>query len=180
MLSFWKYLHWKTFYVFGCISETAAKFSYSYLVKSCHSTSILSSSVFGTCTLIKQQAHPILPPKKNAERDIEMGTQLLSCCEIIPPDGRDLKISLHYIMEICQEDNVYIREPWSRLSLFSQRAQLHDIIYLCLESTVAAMKSIQTVLPSHPTERHQVLLGTVLNTAWFLFWLLSPAHDLQP
>lgn len=64
MLSFWKYLHWKTFYVFGCISETAAKFSYSYLVKSCHSTSILSSSVFGTCILIKQQAHPILPPKK--------------------------------------------------------------------------------------------------------------------
>lgn len=108
-------------------------------------------------------SHP--PPQKNAERDIEMGTQLLSCCEIIPPDGRDLKISLHYIMEICQEDNVYIREPRSRLSLFSQRAQLHDIIYLCFESTVAAMKSIQTVLPSHPTERQQVLLGTVLNTA---------------
>lgn len=111
MLSFWNYLHWKTFYVFGCISETAANFSYSYLVKSCHSTSILSSSVSGTCILIKQQADPILPPKKNAERDIGMGTQLLSCCEIIPPDGRDLKILLHYIMEICQEDIVCIREP---------------------------------------------------------------------
>lgn len=63
MLSFWKYLHWKTFYVLGYISETAANFSYSYLVKSCHSTSILSS-VFGTWILIKQQADPIpaLPP----------------------------------------------------------------------------------------------------------------------
>lgn len=117
MLSFWKYLHWNTFYVLGYISETVANFSYSYLVKSCHSTSILSS-VSGTCILIKQQADPIpaaplhtKKKKKSAERDVGMGTQLVSCCEIIPPDGRDFKISLHYIMEICQEDNAFIREP---------------------------------------------------------------------
>lgn len=144
MLSFWKYLHWKIFYVLEWISETVANFSYSYLVKSCHSTSILSSSVSGTCILIKQQGDPILPlppkGKKKAERDVGMGIQLLSGCEIIPPDGRDFKISLHYIMEICQEDNACIREPSSRFSLLSQRAKLHGIIYLFLESTVAAMK----------------------------------------
>lgn len=81
-------------------------------------------------------------------------------------------------MEICKEEDAFIRQPRRRLPLFSQRAQLHNTISQWLESTVAAMKNVQAALPPHPTERHQVLPGTVLNTAFFLFCLSPPVHNL--
>ena len=67
------------------------------------------------------------------------------------------KTSFHYIMEICKEEDALFRKPRRKLSLFSQRAQFHNIMSQWLESTVAAMQNVQAALPSHPTERHQVL-----------------------
>lgn len=68
-----------------------------------------------------------------------MGNQLLRLWERIPPDGRSLNLRLHYIMEIWKEKDAFIKKPWQRLSLCSQRAQLHNIMSLWLDS-IAAMR----------------------------------------
>lgn len=72
-------------------------------------------------------------------------------------------------MEVCEEEDAFIRKTKRNLSLFPQRAQLHGLMSQWLNSTAATLKKIQCVLPSHLTQRHYVLLETVPHWAFFLF-----------